>query len=599
MPVAVLGLASLSSCSDWLDLKPQTSIIAEDMWKDQSDVEAVVASMYRGMIQNDFMERVMAWGELRSDNLLQNDSKKADYSATYELYKSVSMSSILETNSLTSWSSVYNVINLANYVIKYAPDVCGQDADYTTSEMLANVAEARTVRALCYFYLIRTFKEVPYITEPTVDDEQELKIAATPGSEVLSKIIEDLEIAHSNARTNFPTSSGVDQTKFRITRNAASALLADVLLWKASDPDIQNVTTDTTTYNRVIDLCDEVFAAADTANISSSIYTGSGTSTLSMCKTFLSVFSASSSASTEDIFALYSSSSTAGVQDPKNNDTKNNSYLTINKWYGTSSSNDGLAYVTTSMYVGQQDKYTLNAGYLDKQTVFNVAKTSDATGYNDQRYTYSTSARTSTGADVYYINKYMPTIVASSSNDGDAKDNYPSWIFYRLADIYLMRAEARIEKENEAHLTKDANGKIVYPSQIDSIGYAVNMGRALSDIGTIYNRSNKTKFITTSITNDNLSELCLAERRREFLFEGKRWFDLLRAARRKYKVSASGYANYVANFVTTKLSDGLVTSRLNSMDALYWPFYRDEMKRNSKLVQNPYYKSESDNIEKN
>ena len=146
----VLGLASLSSCSDWLDLKPQTSIIAEDMWKDQSDVEAVVASMYRGMIQKDFMERVMAWGELRSDNLLQNDSKKSveTYASTYELYKSVSMSSILETNSLTSWTSVYNVINLANYVIHYAPGVCGQDADYTTSEMLANVAEARTVRAL-------------------------------------------------------------------------------------------------------------------------------------------------------------------------------------------------------------------------------------------------------------------------------------------------------------------------------------------------------------------------------------------------------------------------------------------------------------------
>lgn len=591
-----LGLAFLSSCSDWLDLKPQTSIIAEDMWKDQSDVEAVVASMYRGMIQNDFMERVMAWGELRSDNLLQNDSKKSTdtYTSTYELYKSVSMSSILETNSLTSWSSVYNVIDLANYVIYYAPGVCGQDADYTTSEMLANVAEARTVRALCYFYLIRTFKEVPYITEPTLDDEQDLQVAATSGSEIVSKIIEDLEIAHANARTSFPISSGVPQTKFRITRNAVSALLADVLLWKASDPDVQSVTTDTIAYNRVIELCDEVFAAADTtktSSSSSSISSTTGTTSLSMCEKFSSVFGTSSATSSETIFALYSDLSTTWEQKTNDEKTKNNTFLTINKWYGTSSTSSGLAYVTTSMYVGQQDKYTLSAGYLDKQTAFNVASTSDATG-NDQRYTYSTSERTSSGADVYYINKYVPSTTTASSN-------YPSWIFYRLADVYLMRAEARIEKENETHQTKDANGKIVYASQADSISYATNMGRALSDIGTIYNRSNKTKLVTTAVTNETLSELCLAERRREFLFEGKRWFDLLRAGRRKYKVSASGYASYIANFVANKLSDGLVTSRLNSMDALYWPFYRDELKRNSRLVQNPYYKSESDDIEKN
>ncbi len=592
MPVVALGLASLSSCSDWLDLKPQTSIIAEDMWKDQSDVEAVVASMYRGMIQNEFMERVMAWGELRSDNLLQNESKKSTdtYTATYELYKSVSMSSILETNSLTSWTSVYNVINLANYVIHYAPGVCGEDADYTTSEMLANVAEARAVRALCYFYLIRTFKEVPYITEPTLDDEQDLKIAATPSSEIVSKLIEDLEIAHANARTSFAASGSTPQTKFRITRNAVSALLADVLLWKASDPDVQSVTTDTTAYNRVIELCDEVFAAADTTKTTSSSLSTTGTTSLSMCETFSTIFGASSTTSSETIFGLYSDLSTTWEQKTNDEKAKNNTYLTINKWYGTTGFS-GLAYVTTSMYIGRQDKYSLNAGYLDKQTVFNIASTTDAIG-NDQRYTYSTSLPSGSGADVYYITKYMPSLTSASSN-------YPSWIFYRLADIYLMRAEARIEKENETHQTTDADGKLVYTSQADSISYAMNMGKALSDIGTIYNRSNKTKLITGKITNGTLSELCLSERRREFLFEGKRWFDLLRAGRRKYKFNASGHATYIANFVTNKLSDALVTSRLSSMDALYWPFYRDELKRNPKLVQNSFYKSESDNIEKN
>ena len=59
--------------------------------------------------------------------------------------------------------------------------------------MKANVAEATTLRALAYFYLIRTFRDVPFSKEPSIDDTQNYILPATPFDVVLDTLISDLE----------------------------------------------------------------------------------------------------------------------------------------------------------------------------------------------------------------------------------------------------------------------------------------------------------------------------------------------------------------------------------------------------------------------
>ena len=41
-------LAGLSACSDWLTIKPDGKVVLDDYWKNEADVEAVVAACYRG-----------------------------------------------------------------------------------------------------------------------------------------------------------------------------------------------------------------------------------------------------------------------------------------------------------------------------------------------------------------------------------------------------------------------------------------------------------------------------------------------------------------------------------------------------------------------
>ena len=82
------------------------------------------------------------------------------------------------------------------------------------------------------------------------------------------------------------------------------------------------------------------------------------------------------------------------------------------------------------------------------------------------------------------------------------------------------------------------------------------------------------------------------ERQREFLFEGKRYFDLLRRIRRTGDLS-----NVVSTYLLRKYESqdqATVLTRLNTLNALYLPIHKDELKVNKLLNQNPFYATSND-----
>ena len=88
-------------------------------------------------------------------------------------------------------------------------------------------------------------------------------------------------------------------------------------------------------------------------------------------------------------------------------------------------------------------------------------------------------------------------------------------------------------------------------------------------------------------TKSDIENLVLNERRRELMFEGKRWYDLVRRARR------DGKTDYLKSESCNKYSSNkqLVESKLTRMDAIYWPYNYDELKVNKNLKQNPAFGS--------
>lgn len=135
---------------------------------------------------------------------------------------------ILPDNKLCDYSKPYAAIAMANAVIKYASDVVEKDPSFDRNMCRSFMAEAFFQRSLAYFYLVRTFKDTPFVVEPYVDDSAPYVMGKTDGTTILKSCISDLETYLPNAKEFFPEVDNDDpiNTKGRATQWGIHALLA-------------------------------------------------------------------------------------------------------------------------------------------------------------------------------------------------------------------------------------------------------------------------------------------------------------------------------------------------------------------------------------
>jgi len=177
------------------------------------------------------------------------------------------------------------------------------------------------------------------------------------------------------------------------------------------------------------------------------------------------------------------------------------------------------------------------------------------------------------------------------AQDPRASD-FANWIIYRLTDVMLMKAEAEVEMAGDV-----PEGATPTPEQLATYQDVFDIVMA------VWRRANNKRTSTTDLlkfddyatSRKAMEDLVLDERQRELMFEGKRWYDLVRRSRR------DGNTNFLVGVVSRKGSSGgtAISSKLSRMDAIYWPYNNDEIKVNKNLVQNPAFSSgENDSYER-
>lgn len=215
LPITLL--VTQTSCSDFLDQKPTDGLVLEEYWKNKEEVFSTLGGAYQLFSELDY--QLFVHGELRGDMLSPNGT------ITPGSERNI-MSANIETNqTYAKWDKFYSTINICNHVIKFAPGV--KDPTFTDYLKQQYISEATFIRSLCYFYLVRIWKDVPYITTPTTTDEGEFFLTLTPGTEVLKNVKNDL-VAIRNKMPEHPT---FEKSKSRATAGAVNALLADISLW--------------------------------------------------------------------------------------------------------------------------------------------------------------------------------------------------------------------------------------------------------------------------------------------------------------------------------------------------------------------------------
>jgi hypothetical protein len=86
-----------------------------------------------------------------------------------------------------------------------------------------------------------------------------------------------------------------------------------------------------------------------------------------------------------------------------------------------------------------------------------------------------------------------------------------------------------------------------------------------------------------------IADYVLKERAREFAFEGKRWYDLLRNARRNNYQRLDLLTDVIAGTVPPNRQQSAI-AKFKDKNCHYLPIYTYELTTNRALVQNPFYK---------
>ena len=86
-----------------------------------------------------------------------------------------------------------------------------------------------------------------------------------------------------------------------------------------------------------------------------------------------------------------------------------------------------------------------------------------------------------------------------------------------------------------------------------------------------------------------IQDFIIDERAREFCFEGKRWFDVLRNAKRNNYARLEILLNMVSLSAPSN-SQQSAQAKLRDFNSHYMPIFLYEIQTNKLLVQNPFYK---------
>ena len=122
----------------------------------------------------------------------------------------------------TDWKNYYAAVYRCNELISRADDI-----NWTSEATRGTyIGEARAIRALCYFDMVRLWENIPLLDIPTTDN-----ISQANPDDVYQLIISDLKYAAENIPANAYPKAQAASNDGHITKYAAEALLARVYLF--------------------------------------------------------------------------------------------------------------------------------------------------------------------------------------------------------------------------------------------------------------------------------------------------------------------------------------------------------------------------------
>jgi len=229
--LVILGLAVLATTAcnkDFLNQTDPNSQTVDNYFQNENDVLLAVNGVYESLrSSNSIGESSGLYTEERSDNTGRNDNQ----SNAGEPFQFGDFSLLPSNTYLKShWVALYQVISRANIVLSNIDRV--PFANENTKKGYA--AEAKFLRAMIYFHLVRKWGDVPLVTKQMATPEEVTAVTfRVKDTAVYSQIIADLQDVVNSPLPDFQTGANVG----RVSKAAGNALLGQVYLTMAQTID--------------------------------------------------------------------------------------------------------------------------------------------------------------------------------------------------------------------------------------------------------------------------------------------------------------------------------------------------------------------------
>jgi len=233
------GLLGLAGCEKLIDIDPPLNEVPSELvFRSDATARSAMSGAYASLSTSQaFALSLTLNGALSADELVSNRTN-LDYLTTNQL------DPLLSSQATSLWGDIYACIYRFNAIIK------GLDNNTAVSANLRRqyTAEARFMRAYCYFYLVNYFGDVPLVLDTDVTVTNQLPRA--PAASVYAQLVQDLQAAQADLPADYSASPGL---RTNANRWAATALLARAALytsdWATAERSATDVLGQTTLYS--------------------------------------------------------------------------------------------------------------------------------------------------------------------------------------------------------------------------------------------------------------------------------------------------------------------------------------------------------------
>ena len=490
--VAASGLFAMSACTD-LTEHIYSDNTTDNFYNNETEVLSAVLRPYthsRAVFACQSRQNYWKMNELSADQLAWPVKGPHGYDdgrwIQFHYHTWTSMHASIED----SWNLFFMGLGFCNDAIENLEKRSAESMSITEQERLAYIAEVKANRAYYYMGLMDLWGNIPIVTKVGVPE--------MPATNSRQEVFEFIESEMLAVLDDLPLLSEEEQNTGRFTRAAGYAMLATLYL-------NAEVWTGTPRWDDCIAYCDKLIKGEG----------GAAHGTMELDKDLVSTYSKDNSTdSKEHILSLTYDYLASGLYCGWSGDFYHFNQKYING--GIANGNDGIVVIPSAydafadndlrkkewMLIGPQYDYKTGepvvgtSEYSGQPLVFvkdikrfSEGKTEESTMYTGEENSGARFDKYKTGAS------------------GDPNYWGNDWVLYRLTEIYFDKAEALMRK-NGGKATQDA---------VDLINACRQRAFSAEDW-------EKAKYSVATLTMDEL----LAERGREFIFEGKRRTDLIR-----------------------------------------------------------------------